>query len=353
MRPTTGAFRILPALVLLIPSGHHALAASAQFQTHPVKSVPRAGRIVVEYAGMPVTVRLAHIALPESARVRARLVAEVERLLEAARGKRIRVAYCPEAGLDPDGLPQVYALAGVRNVNHELVRMGLARYDAGGTRSRHYHQKMVSADRAARKAKAGIWASASAATVLASPPPPEPSAGGRRAPSRVTLPPGFYSELNSSMYHLPACRWAKQMCPERRIRYKTADAAERVGKRPCWICLAARAQSAMVASIGPKSGRVRVLAGMGPLVGHAGKFHAANCEEIRDKAAECTSFRTVSEARAKGLVPCGHCLRLSGGPVPLPQKGECAGRAPPQRRPCRRAPADESGLCSYCQGKGE
>ncbi len=350
MKHVTLGPRLLTALILLGVSAQQALSASAQFQTHPVKAIPRAGRIVVEYAGMPLTVRLAHLAPPGTPEARARLVAEVEKLVE---GKKIRVAYCPEAGLDPEGLPQVYAFVTIKNVNQELVRMGLARYDPRENRSRHYHQKMVSADAAARKAKVGIWAPREARAAAITPTPARASTGGRMVAAGGALPPGLYSELNSSMYHLPTCRWAKQMSPQRRIRYRSHEAAERGGKRPCWICLPRRAQSAMVAGIGPRSGRVRVVAARGPIVGYAGGFHAPNCERILDHAAECTGFRTAGEAKAAGLAPCDRCLRLSGGPIPLPQKGECIGRAPPHRRPCRRAPADDSGLCSHCQGKGE
>ena len=330
-----------------------ALSASAQFQTHPVRSVPRGDRIVVEYAGLPVTVRLAQIVVPDSAAEEARAALE-----SLVKGRRIRVAYCPEAGLDAEGLPQAYAIAGIKNVNQELVRRGLARYEAGAKRSRHYHQKMVSADAAARKVKAGIWASV-ASGPAERPAAQSPAVGlgrshARGSARRLLKGRGVYSELNSSMYHLATCRWAKQMSPQRRIRYRSYDAAERAGKKPCWMCLAERAQGAMQAGLGAKRGkRVRVIRGKGPLVGHEGVFHAANCEKILDKAERCASHGTVGEARAAGLGPCTRCLRLSGGPIPLPQKGECVGRAPPHRRPCRRAPADDSGLCSYCQGKGE
>ena len=340
MRRAAWGTQILLALLLITP---RALSASAQFQTHTVKAVPRAGRIVVDYAGMPLTVRLAQVALPESPEAEAKVCAVVAELVK---GKKVRVAYCPEAGLDPDGLPQVYAIAGIRNINEQLVRIGLARYDAGDKRSPHYHQKMVSADAAARKAKAGMWAEGETPATLASS-ALAPGSGGR------PLAGGVYSELNSSMYHVPTCRWSKQMSPQRRIRYKTSRAAERAGKKPCWICLSERAEGAMRAALGPRPRVVRVVRDKGPLVGHAGMFHAPNCERILKKAAECTSYPTASEAKAKGLSPCKRCLRLSGQPVPLPMKGECSGRAPPHRRPCRRKPADESGLCSYCQGKGE
>jgi hypothetical protein len=159
-----------------------------------------------------------------------------------------------------------------------------------------------------------------------------------------------YSELNSSQYHLPTCRWALQMSPQRRIRYRSAEAAERAGKHPCWICLAERARRAAFGDM-KAPGKVRVVQGKGPIVALDGVFHAPNCEEVLGKADRCTSFPTVTAARAAGLKPCHHCLRLAGGEVPLPEQGECIGRAPPHRRPCRRAPADESGLCLYCQGK--
>jgi hypothetical protein len=138
------------------------------------------------------------------------------------------------------------------------------------------------------------------------------------------------------------------MSPQRRIRYASVAAAERAGKRPCFICFAQAAKERLP---GAQTRTVRIVPGVGPLVGFGAVFHAPNCEQLPDDGAGCVSFRTVAAATAAGLAPCTHCLRLSGGMVPLPEKGECIGRAPPGRRPCRRSPADESGLCSYCLGK--
>jgi hypothetical protein len=144
------------------------------------------------------------------------------------------------------------------------------------------------------------------------------------------------------------------MSPQRRIRYQSAEAAERAGKSPCWMCLPGRAEDALKERFGGKR-TVQVVVGRGPIVGYEGELHAPNCEKILDKPLDrMTSFKTVKEARRAGLKPCGLCLRLdTGGKIPEPLRGECIGRAPPHRRPCLRAPADESGLCPYCLGRGE
>lgn len=330
--------------VLLALAPRTVSAFSAQFQRHPVQSVPRGDRVVVDYAGLPVTVRLAHLGFAGSGQA---MTEAQKRIRTLVTGKRVRVAYCPEAGLDADGFPQVYVFAGVLNVNEELVQKGLARYEPGKKPSRHYHQKMARADSIAREAGLGLWASggparkegAPAAVAVASPAPGEAGPAG-----------GCYSELNSSLYHTANCRWALRMSPQRRIRYRSFGAAERVGKKPCWICLGERANKK---AFGHVKRTFRTVRGKGPLLGYRGRFHAPNCEEILDRANECAEFKTAGAPKAAGLAPCTLCLRLSGGEVPLPSPGECIGRAPPHRRPCRRAPSGESGLCLRCLGKGE
>jgi len=327
-----------------------AYGVDAQFQRHPVSSVPGGDRVVVIYAGLPVTVRLAHVTLPGSSKLQGNAREMVERLLK---GKLVRAAYSPEAGLDENGLPQVFLSAGTKLVNEQLVRNGLARYDDHGKPSKYYKVKMASADKAARGAKLGLWSSGEAVAVASARPPrqrPRPRtavAAMVGAPQRAGV---VYSELNSSQFHLPTCRWAKQMSPQRRIRYKSIDMALKAGKRPCWICLSEEAKKAVFGGHAA-SRKIRVLTGKGALVAVDGVFHACNCEEILDRGDDVVTVRTPKEAMQAGLKPCKKCLRLAGGEVPLPEKGECIGRAPPHRRPCRRAPADESGLCLYCQGK--
>jgi endonuclease YncB( thermonuclease family) len=329
----------------------NAFAVDAQFQRHPVSSVPGGDRVVIVYAGLPVTVRLAHVALPASAELQQDARQAVEKLVK---GKLVRAAYSPEYGLDENGLPRVFLSAGTKIVNEELVREGLAKYEDGGKPSKFYRTKMASADKAARHAKRGVWASGGAVVA---------STGGRRpigrsrpsvAMATVTAPREaagvVYSELNSSQFHLPTCRWARQMSPQRRIRYKSVESAIKTGKRPCWICLSEQAKTSVFGS--GKSGRkVKVLAGKGALVSVDGMVHACNCEDILNRGDDVVTVQTPKEAESAGVRPCKKCLRLAGGEVPLPEKGECIGRAPPHRRPCRRAPADESGLCLYCQGK--
>ncbi|MHC5058909.1 MAG: thermonuclease family protein [Planctomycetota bacterium] len=320
-------------------------AANVQFQKHPVREVPRGDRVVVSYAGLPVTVRLAHLVFPESPGLLSQGRDALETLL---RGRQVRVTYSPQAGLDDEGRPFVYLDTGSAVVNAELIRKGLARYEHGGKPSTAYRAKMQLADAYARRKRVGIWQGGAAAATAAAKP------GARRPAVSATVQGaleagGFYSELNSSTYHVAACRWAQRMSAQRRIRYASADAAKRAGKRACFMCMSEKANKGLPGG----GGKVRIVSGKGPIVGHGRAFHAPNCEKVLDKpAGELASHDTVETAKAAGLAPCDACLRLSGGRMPLPSKGECIGRSPPYRRPCRRAPADASGLCLYCQGKG-
>jgi endonuclease YncB( thermonuclease family) len=334
-------------VVTLAPSLGHAV--DAQFSQHPVKSVPDGDRIVVVYAGMPITVRLAHVVLPETGPVRTQAREAIEAIVK---GKQARAAYCPEAGLDQAGLPYVYLSVGTKLVNESLVREGLARYDDRGTPSPFYKVKMASADSSARRAKSGIWASdmAAAPQRAEAAPAATPSDSGAVAFASTDEPGVVYSELNSSQFHLATCRWAKQMSAQRRIRYKSFESAEKAGKRPCWICLSEQAKQVVFGG-GGKDQKVNVVPGKGPLVALDGALHASNCPKALERPGACRTIKTPKQAEAEGLKPCTLCLRLAGGDVPLPEKGECIGRAPPHRRPCRRAPADESGLCLHCQGK--
>jgi hypothetical protein len=325
-----------------------AAAANVQFQKHPVRAVPRGDMVVVSYAGLPVTVRLAHLVFPESPGLLERGRAALETLLK---GKRVRVTYSPEAGLDGEGRPFVYLDTGSAVANAEIIKTGLARYEHGGKPSRAFKVKMQLADAFARRKHVGIWEKGA---VVASA-PAKPVGRARVVAATVTAAPaglepgGLYSELNSSTYHLAACRWAQRMSAQRRIRYASADAAKRAGKRPCFMCMSDKANKGLPGG----GGKVRVVAGKGPLVAYGSAFHAPNCEKVLGKlAGKLAGLATVEAAKAAGLKPCDGCLRLSGGRMPMPSEGECIGRSPPYRRPCRRAPADTSGLCLYCQGKG-
>lgn len=333
-----GGLRKILALAALTPTV--LAAADARLKYYPVQSVPGSDRVVVEYARLPITVRLAHLQVPASDEARAAAKQSLEGLVK---GRKVRVSYSPEAGLDSAGLPQAYIiLQGNRNVNAQLVKQGLARYQPGEKPMRYYHQAMQKSQRAAQSAKLGLWAKAPAGA-------PAPAAA-RGTPGREpTLVAGaIYAELYGSIYHRASCRWSRQMSPQRRIQYRSVDAAEKVGKRPCWICMSRRAETALM---GNQSKRIQAVTGKGPLLGYQGEFHGPTCSKILRHGDECAEFTTADAARAGGLRPCNLCLRLRGGMIPLPERGECAGRAPPHRRPCRRAPADASGLCLLCLGK--
>lgn len=335
--------KLLVAVVAMLMLSHGAADASnAQFQRHPLLSVPLGDRVVVNYAGMPVTVRLAHLNFDGGNLSGAKTLIE-----NLSKRKLVRVAFSTEAGLDENGFPNVFMTIGGKLANAEIVKAGFAAYDNGGKPSKYYHVKLAAAVKAAAKAGHAVSVSAK--------PPRKPSAAKSNA---STASPGvsggsYYAELQSSNYHTAHCRWARQMSSQRRIRYKSVDAAERAGKMPCWICMEKRAKAAMMGNKS-RDGGVKVVAGAGPLVGLVKTFHAPNCERIlKKKASDLKSFDTVAAAKRAGLAACTRCLRLDNKLIPAPGPDECIGRAPPGRRPCRRAPANKSGLCSHCLGKGE
>lgn len=309
--------------------------AGSSTKPYPVMEVPSGDRVIVKYAGLPVTVKLAHLNFDDGD-----LDAAKALIKKLSKNKNVRVAFCPEAGLDENGFPLVYLIALTKNINVEIVAAGYASYDDGGKPSKYYGIKMK---RAAEKS--GKAVKSTSRTSRSS------SKSSSRSSRSSSLSRGkYYAELQGSQYHTASCRWAKKINKQRRIAYSSPQAAEKANKSPCWICMEARASSRM----GGGEDAIKTLEGAGPLVGYGKTFHASNCKKILSKkASSVKSFATVEEAKAASFEPCILCLRLGGGAIPLPEEGECIGRAPPGRRPCRRAPADESGLCSYCLGRGE
>jgi hypothetical protein len=265
----------------------------------------------------------------------------------------VRVVYSVEAGLDDNGLPQVYLITkGYRNVNVQLVEHGLARYQSNNKPPKRYHGMMVSAERTAKRARRGLWSSGNAADTVTAKPPAAASSKAAGGSDAADGPGGpVYSELNSSQYHSPNCKWTARMNPQRRIKYTGFEAAEKSSKRPCWICLPKRAEEHTFGGkhTKSKSGALQYAPGKGPIFGYKGEFHTPVCPKLKGKQKVVSGYPNKDLARASGSSkPCNFCLRLRYKP---PGPGECMGRSPGYWRPCQRKSVGSSGLCLVCQGK--
>ena len=331
------------ALFLTAPSALQ--AASASLQKHPVQAV-QGDRLVVNYAGLPVTVRLADIAMDENMKSHANL--KIHALIDK---QPVRVVFSEEAGLDENGLPQVYIITkGYRNVNVQLVEHGLAKYNNNSKPPKRYHGMMVTAERTAQRQKRGVWSGGGGGDAATASVGETSSAAAKPAAAEAASGGECYSELNSSQYHSPNCKWTARMNPQRRIRYKSFEAAEKSNKRPCWICLPKRAEERTFGGHNTKSSEtaVQFAKGKGPIMGYQGEFHSPVCPKLRGKTG-LSGYPNKDLARASGgLKPCNFCLRLRYKP---PGPGECMGRSPGYWRPCQRKAVGNSGLCNICQGK--
>ncbi|MCX7805307.1 MAG: thermonuclease family protein [Planctomycetota bacterium] len=336
--------------------------AAALAGSHPVLDVPDGGVLLVNFNGLPVQVRLAHVRPADDSRAR---------VAGMVRGQSVRLEYAEELRCDDAGRPTVYVfLSNGTLLNVELVRKGLAAYDYSKARSQRYHAHMDAAEAAAKKEKAGMWGggassgggaasgaggpgpagagSGAGISAQAAPGIAAPKAAGQAIPAG-----GVCAELRSSQYHAPGCRYAKLIPPGNLIVYASPEKAEQAGKHPCWICFSERAEKS---AFGSKDANQNAIAA-GKLVGLKGDnlFHSPCCPRIKNARREdLAGFQAPGEAQAAGRLACFECLRLRtppGAPPCPPQEGECIGRCPPYFRPCMRAPADASGLCSECQGR--
>jgi endonuclease YncB( thermonuclease family) len=301
--------------------------------SHKVEDVIAPDRVRIGFNGLPVVVRLAN--------VKARAEAKVA-LYEMVGGKSVSLAYADELGLDESGVPYVYLVLGAdkdrKVVNVELIARGVADYDFSRARSRLFDRDFSAALDKARQAKAGMWS------------------GGAGAP-QVTPPDaagGVVAEMNSSLYHLPTCLDAQRLSASNMIRYASPEAAERAGKSACPRCQQQHTQQTAGGSGRTQDGRaVRA----GKLIGLKSDptyFYSPVAPKLKGvPASDMIGFETLDAARASGRKADPMSLRLNappGFPPCPPEPGECIGRAAPYFRPCRRAPADASGLCLECQG---
>ncbi len=359
-----GAAPSSAAISLLVLSAAAPAYAAALAGLHPVLDAPEDGVLLVNFNGLPIHVRLAHVKPAGDS---------LAKVAGMVRGQSVRLEYAEELRCDDANRPNVYVFFsnGVM-LNAELVRKGLAACDFSKSRSQRYHAHLEAAEAAAKKEKAGMWGGAAASSggmagsgsetpVAATSTGAGGSTGAQASPGAVlakaggqAVPAGgVCAELRSSQYHSPSCRYAKLISPGNMIVYASPEKAEQAGKHPCWICFSERAERS---AFGSKDANPNAVSA-GKLVGLKGDnlFHSPCCPRIKNARREdLVGFHAPGEAQAAGRTACFECLRLRtppGAPPCPPREGECIGRSPPYFRPCMRAPADASGLCSECQGR--
>ena len=228
--------RVAAAAVLMLCA-----ASNLHAENYPVRSVTKADQVVVEYAGLPVTVHLANLEFP--AGYDAPAMAEVSKLLQ---GQQVKVTYVPEEGMDLNGLPFCYvSTSGGLNINQMIVKKGWARYTPGSNPPKSFHQLMQLSQSAAQQDKVGLWADfvdKNADVAQAKPIP------AKVVPVKaLDVAPADYNglviaDLTAKEYLLPGSRFAQSIRPGAKIEYKSPEEAERAGKLPSPFCFPDRAK---------------------------------------------------------------------------------------------------------------
>lgn len=315
-------------------------------------------KVKISFYGLPVVVHLANLkSRPEAKAMLNNLIGQ----------KEVTITFADELGTDESDMPYVYMGVGPamarKFVNIELVKRGLADYDFSKARSARYDRRFTSAVAEAKKAKLGIWSGKDTApkddssTAVAHVTHTDSGTPAKETKHVMPAAKGkVVSELNSRFYHLPACPIAKRLPERSRIRYASFEAAERAGKRPCARCLRKRARKHSKKTDTPRKGRRNWPGKLIGLKSDPTYFYSPVSVHLRKvPLSDMIGFDTLKEAKASGRKPDPYSLRLTappGYPLEKPEPGECIGRALPYFRPCRRAPADASGLCLECQ-RGE
>lgn len=346
----TTVFTALFTLLLLLP----ATGLRADIEgSYKVEAVVGPDMVRISFHGLPVTVRLANIkAGPEAQTSLESLVAD----------QAVSIRFADELGLDASGTPYVnmaFGPAKARKIaNIELVAMGAADYDVSQAGSKQYNDAFTAARDKARTAQLGIWAGTGGTTVAASETTETAAVAASAATGTQAGPAsnsGVVAEMDAFFHHLPSCPDARRLSTRNTVRYASPEAAERAGKTPCLRCQLTRAEAlrkAGHASPGRRPWPGRLIG----LKSDPTYFYSPVAPRLKDADTDdMLGFETVEEAKATGRKPDPVSLRLAvipGYPADPPEPGECIGRALPFFRPCRRAPADTSGLCLECQ-RGE
>ena len=290
-----------------------------------------------------------------------RLFARDSSILCTSRSVRLHSSSCPSirravtmACACASTLAGVGSAMARKFVNVELIEHGLADYDRSKSHSKRYDKRFTSALSKAKKAKLGMWSG----KIKPKTDTPAPTVTLVK-PTTTTKPAAkgsIVSELNSTFYHLQTCPSANRLSKRSLIRYTSPEAAERAGKRPCSRCQRGRAREFNRKTSAPQTRRRQWPGKLIGLKSNKTFFYSPVSVHLKKaQLSDMIGFNTLKEAKASGRKPDPYSLRLTalpGYPVEKPEPGECIGRALPYYRPCRRAPADESGLCLECQ-RGE
>jgi hypothetical protein len=204
------------------------VGSAAAVDSFPVVAVPGPDRVTVTLPmGLPLTLGLAHVALPADEAGRA---AALQRLQSLVQGKRVQIVYADGFGMDDRGIGRVQLVAPGGNVNEALVAAGLATFaPATGTAN---EAVIRSAEMKAKQAKVGVWAAApvASATPAAKPTTTTAAAAKPRAGAAASGP--FCSELDNQYYYPTGAKEIAGVHPQRVIYYPDEATAKKAGKKP-------------------------------------------------------------------------------------------------------------------------
>jgi endonuclease YncB( thermonuclease family) len=211
---------VLPSLLLL--------STTLTAVETKVQSVTAADRVVVLYYGVPVSLTLASIALPESPALREQARARVQALVN---GTSIAVSYEPGFGVDDLGNDRIHLRADRQLINSVLVSEGLARFQAGNSAPTASERLIASAEQQARQAKRGLWAQPEAANTTPSA-APSTATSGRQPASPAPMTGAFAAELTGRHYYPKGHKHLNSLPASNLIWYRSEDDARKAGKQP-------------------------------------------------------------------------------------------------------------------------
>jgi hypothetical protein len=188
---------------------------------YPVIGITDAGRLVVQYRGIPVSFELAHVEAPADEVARR---AYVDQLRTLSKNGQVELVHDASFGVDELGVGRVHAKLKSGDLSELLVGKGLAKLRSGQTS--HPSESLVKmAQDKASKAKLGLWSTgdtAASSTAVAKA-DPKPAASPKAA---------FVSELGSNYYYPAGHSAVSGVNPQRLIGYASEDLARKAGKRP-------------------------------------------------------------------------------------------------------------------------
>lgn len=208
--------------VILLPLATLACASAAE--SFAVLGVPACDQVTIDHKGLPVTVGLAHLAVPEDPAAQQALR---DRLALLVQGQRVEVLYTADFGTDPRGSARVQLVTAKGNVNETLVANGLAAYQQTKPDS-GFEGVIRRAQEKAQRGKMGLWAEGAVQAAAAKPAAAPKPAPAVRAPA-VKGP--FCSEVDSSFYYATGSREVAAVNPQRLLYYPDEATAQKAGKR--------------------------------------------------------------------------------------------------------------------------